>query len=174
MKYVAFQIGEEPMRDFEEPSCCLPTVAVDPRSPTAGITRTPVALDVAAKHLEGPGVEKGLEGLIQALNFTDLDNLSLSDIEEPAEEEALTPTIVAPLAMEETLDLTSSMIIPAAPSITSTPSRTPNKSLSSSSKARRGSDENSFSNGKNSTGSVLSARNRVPFGYVVYPNQSKD
>ena len=154
------------MRDVEEPSFHLP-IAVDPRSPTAGITRTPVAMDTAAKFPDAPAVDKELEDLIQVLNFTDLDNLSLSDIEAPEEEEeAPASTNLAPIAPEETLDLSSSLAVSAVPSITSTPSRTPNKS--SSSKARRGSDENSFTTGKSPTSNAVLARTRVPFGYEYF------
>lgn len=108
--------------------------------------------------------DKEREELKQVLNFTDLDALSLSNIEDISvtnEEEASAPP-------EETIDF-SSLIIAA----TSTPAPSPVKL---SNKARRPAitsivDENSFGK-SNSPQSVnaLVGRPRVPFGDVNRPS----
>lgn len=129
-------------------------VMVDPRSPSAGITRTPVTLMDEVPAVQG---NVDLDGLIQVLNFTDLDNLSLSDIESPSEDEMeveqkqpeVVPIVSVPKEEVKTV---------SAPPSTN---NTPNKSKSS----QKGSDENngSLNVSKSSPGGLL-ARPRVPFG----------
>lgn len=121
-------------------------------------------------------MEKERNDLIQVLNFTDLDSLSISKNEEEGEEEAEEELIImkeeqepnlAPV--EETLDF-SSFVITA----TSTPARVPTK-VSNKTKRPLSSnivDENSF--GKSSSplnsGSAPLSRPRVPFGDVNRPS----
>ena len=93
---------------------------MDPRSPSFGITRTPVNPTVYEIQDVEATNEKEREGLIQVLNFADLDCLSLSNIEEddsaateefPVQvitEDLPVPMITAELPapfIEETLDL---------------------------------------------------------------------
>jgi hypothetical protein len=159
---------------------------VDPRSPSFGIIRTPVNPTVyKIPDVLEASIEKEREGLIQVLNFADLDCLSLSNIEEddsivsgevPARmviEDLSVPMITDELPapfIEETLDF-SSLVIAASSTPTSSP-------VKISSKSRRTVtnnvviDENSFgkSNSPVNGGNSLLARPRVPFGEVNRPS----
>ena len=131
-------------------------------------------------------IEREREDLIQVLNFTDLDTLSISNIEEDASllteevqnQEVLeevpeeVPEETPVLFAEETFNL-SSLVITAS----STPTPSPIKPQGKSKRlvANNVVDENSF--GKNSSPLISpnpqknasSARPRVPFGDVNRP-----
>ncbi len=149
----------------------------DPRSPSFGITRTPVApaLESETKAL----IQKEREDLIQVLNFTDLDCLSLSNIEEDSslitEEvpEEVPEGVPAPSA-EETFDF-SSLVIPASSTPAPSPVKQPTSNKTKRPVTNNVVDENSF--GKNNSPlsspnpqkNAPSVRPRVPFGDVNRP-----
>ena len=156
---------------------------VDPRSPSFGITRTPVNPTVYQVPFVEVNNEKEQEGLIQVLNFADLDCLSLSNIEE--DDSVFTEELPIPLItkeppasvitdefpaqfIEETLDF-SSLVIAASSTPTSSPVKT-------SSKSRRTVtsnvviDENIFGKSNSPVNGGNSARPRVPFGDVNRPS----
>lgn len=157
----------------------------DPRSPSCGITRTPVYPTYQLG--KEPAIEKEREELIQVLNFTDLDCLSLSNIEEDlsvsTEEDKLivntelygnteqvehleNPELISTPA-EEILNISSSII-----AVSSTPKPSPVKPLIKVKRAAVIVDENSLtkSNSPLSGVNVPLVRPRVPFGDVNRPS----
>lgn len=114
---------------------------------------------------------KEREDLKQVLNFTDLDSLSLSNIEDDQtvnNEGSISVNTEEPVlaSSEETIDF-SSLVIAAS----STPAPSPAKPIN---KIKRPVstvvDENSFSKSPMSGGSANSARPRIPFGDVNRPS----
>lgn len=157
----------------------------DPRSPSLGITRTPVipvCVDVNLKAAD----EKEREDLIQVLDFADLDCLSLSNIEDDSliseelppvtpDDEVAIPVVMdglpTPLFSEESCDF-SSLVITASSTPASSPvkpSGKPKRPLSTTNVVIA--DENRIGkcNSPLSGGNSLFTRPRVPFGDVNRP-----
>lgn len=137
----------------------------DPRSPTIGIVRTPVApiLPTEIKAEPDDVVQKVCEDLVQALNFTDLDHLSISNIEEIPED----PPVIRPLECiaicEDTIEFS-----PLVTGASSTPAPSPVKPAKRRATTNNMSfDENSFTSKSNNA--VHLGRSRVPFGDVNRP-----
>jgi len=129
---------------------CPPEVPADPRSPSVGITRTPVLQCFQPTETS----EKEDKGIVQTLNFPELDSLSLSNIEEDDVSVIETSSNLETKSVEELIDFSSSSVTASTPTKTSTKIANKDK-------------ENSIV--KTHSPSSLTPAKRVPFGDVNRP-----
>lgn len=139
----------------------LAEVPVDPRSPSVGITRTPllqcIQQDIVMKTEND---RKEHENLIQILNFPELDSLSLSNIEDDLSLTETGPKKPENKPVEETLDFSLTNVT------ASTPASTPIKVLT---KMTLMDKENSVV--KTHSPVSQTPTKRVPFGDINRPMQ---
>lgn len=140
----------------------------DPRSPSVGIVRTPVAplMQIELKRKETEAAPKEREDLVQALTFTDLDHLSISNIEDVPEEPPVIHQLESIAICEDTIDF-SPLVIGASSTPAPSPVKPAKKRASNNYIAI---DENSFT--KKSTNTSHLGRPRVPFGDVNRPSMA--